>query len=50
MNLSKEERYVAALYFVVSSMTSVGFGNIAATTKLEQVFAVVVMLMGGMYE
>ena len=40
-------RYIASLYFVMTSLTSVGFGNIAANTKYEQIFAIVVMLVGG---
>ena len=41
-------RYIASLYFILSSLTSVGFGNIAANTKYEQIFTIIVMLLGGM--
>ena len=40
--------YVTALYFTLSSMTTVGFGNVAANTNSEKVFAVVTMLIGGL--
>lgn len=39
--------YVTALYFTLTSMTTVGFGNVAANTNGEKVFAVVTMLIGG---
>ena len=39
--------YVTALYFTLTSMTTVGFGNVSANTTGEKVFAVVTMLIGG---
>ena len=45
--MSGSQRYIASLYFVMSSLTSVGFGNIAAYTEVEQMFSVCVMLIGG---
>jgi hypothetical protein len=39
--------YVTALYYSVTSLTTVGFGNIAANTVREKVFAVCVMIIGG---
>ena len=41
-------RYIASLYFILSSLTSVGFGNVSANTNYEQIFMIVVMLLGGM--
>lgn len=43
---SIRSRYVTALYFTFSSLTSVGFGNVAPTTNMEKIFSVVVMLVG----
>ncbi len=40
-------KYTASLYFVLSSLTSVGFGNVAANTEYEQIFTIIVMLLGG---
>lgn len=40
-------RYLTSLYFTLSSLTSVGFGNIAPSTNNEKVFAVIVMIIGG---
>ena len=39
--------YVTALYFTLSSMTTVGFGNVSANTNGEKIFSVIVMLIGG---
>ena len=44
---SLSTRYITSLYFTLSSLTSVGFGNIAPSTNDEKVFAVVVMIIGG---
>ncbi len=41
------EAYVTALYFTLSCMTSVGFGNVSSATVLEKVFAVCMMILGG---
>ncbi|XP_038569062.1 potassium voltage-gated channel subfamily H member 4-like [Micropterus salmoides] len=40
--------YVAALYFTLSSLTSVGFGNISANTPAEKIFCICTMFVGGM--
>lgn len=40
-------RYITALYFTITSLTSVGFGNVAPNTDKEKIFAVLMMLVGG---
>ncbi|CBY34480.1 unnamed protein product [Oikopleura dioica] len=42
------DAYLAALYFVMSSLTSVGFGNIAPYSPYEQSFSVVVLIFGAL--
>lgn len=39
--------YIAALYFTLSSLTSVGFGNVSANTDAEKIFSICTMLVGG---
>ena len=40
-------RYITALYFTITSLTSIGFGNVAPNTDNEKIFAVLMMLIGG---
>ncbi|PIK34696.1 putative potassium voltage-gated channel subfamily H member 1 isoform X2 [Apostichopus japonicus] len=40
--------YVSALYYTMSSLTSVGFGNISATTALEKGFSIAMMILGSL--
>ena len=40
-------RYITALYFTLTSLTSIGFGNVAPNTDHEKIFSVLTMLMGG---
>ena len=42
-----QTRYITALYFTLSSLTSVGFGNVSPNTDAEKVFSVCVMIIGG---
>ncbi|XP_037803688.1 potassium voltage-gated channel subfamily H member 6-like isoform X2 [Penaeus monodon] len=41
-------KYVTALYFTFSSLTSVGFGNVAPNTDAEKIFTILVMLIGSL--
>ncbi|XP_041367851.1 potassium voltage-gated channel unc-103-like [Gigantopelta aegis] len=45
---SIKSRYVTALYFTFSSLTSVGFGNISPNTNSEKIFSILVMLIGSL--
>ncbi|NWY71580.1 KCNH8 protein, partial [Erithacus rubecula] len=40
--------YIAALYFSLSSLTSVGFGNVSANTNAEKIFSICTMLIGAL--
>lgn len=41
-----QSRYITALYFTFTSLTSVGFGNVAPNTDAEKIFTICVMLVG----
>lgn len=41
-------KYITALYFTFSSLTSIGFGNVSPNTDMEKVFSIVVMLVGSL--
>ncbi|XP_067333956.1 potassium voltage-gated channel subfamily H member 6a isoform X1 [Channa argus] len=45
---SIEDKYVTALYFTFSSLTSVGFGNVSPNTNPEKIFSICVMLIGSL--
>jgi len=40
---------LTALYYTVSCVTSVGFGNVSATTQYEKIFSICMITLGGMY-
>eukprot|EP00069_Balaena_mysticetus_P006876 bmy_18731T0 len=41
---SKDSLYVSSLYFTMTSLTTIGFGNIAPTTDVEKMFSVAMMM------
>lgn len=43
-----QSRYVTAMYFTFSSLTSVGFGNVSPNTNSEKIFSICVMLIGSL--
>lgn len=43
---SKDSVYITSLYFTMTSLTSIGFGNISPTTDGEKIFAVAMMMIG----
>ncbi|KAG5280129.1 hypothetical protein AALO_G00085280 [Alosa alosa] len=45
---SMQSAYIASLYFTLSSLTSVGFGNVCANTDAEKVFSICTMLIGAL--
>ena len=40
------EAYATALYYTLSCMTSVGFGNVSSNTEMEKVFTICMMIFG----
>ncbi len=42
----RKSAYITALYFTMTSLTSIGFGNVSATSDLEKIFTVFMMLVG----
>ncbi|XP_049299659.1 potassium voltage-gated channel subfamily H member 8 isoform X1 [Anopheles funestus] len=47
-NVTHGEAYITALYFTFTSLTSVGFGNVSATTLSEKIFSIIMMLIGAL--
>ena len=46
-NASVQDVYIASLYFCLTTLLTVGFGDITPSTSLERVYAMFVMLLGG---
>ncbi|VDM32571.1 unnamed protein product [Hydatigera taeniaeformis] len=45
---SRSSIYISSLYFTMSSLTSVGFGNVSPNTSNEKIFSIVSMLVGAL--
>nr|XP_054605704.1 potassium voltage-gated channel subfamily H member 6 [Nothobranchius furzeri] len=45
---SVKDKYGTALYFTLSSLTSVGFGNVSPNTNSEKIFSICVMVIGSL--
>lgn len=46
----KDSLYITSLYFTMTSLTTIGFGNIAPTTDGEKIFSVAMMMVGCKYK
>ncbi|CAG03757.1 unnamed protein product, partial [Tetraodon nigroviridis] len=45
----KDSLYITSLYFTMTSLTTIGFGNIAPSTDGEKIFSVAMMMVGCEY-
>ncbi|XP_037606534.1 potassium voltage-gated channel subfamily H member 5-like [Sebastes umbrosus] len=45
---NKETLYISSLYFTMTSLTTIGFGNIAPATDGEKIFSVAMMMVGSL--
>lgn len=46
---NKDTLYISSLYFTMTSLTTIGFGNIAPATDGEKIFSVAMMMVGCKY-
>ncbi|CAK6972093.1 Hypothetical predicted protein [Scomber scombrus] len=44
----KDSLYITSLYFTMTSLTTIGFGNIAPSTDGEKIFSVAMMMVGSL--
>jgi hypothetical protein len=44
--MNSKEQYMTAFYFVVTTMTTVGYGDMSAGTVTEQFYLVILMMAG----
>ncbi|XP_076438775.1 voltage-gated inwardly rectifying potassium channel KCNH6-like [Babylonia areolata] len=45
---SIKTKYITALYFTFTSLTSIGFGNVAPNTNAEKIFSIFAMMLGSL--
>ena len=45
-DLPHSELYLSSFYFTVTTITTVGYGDITAKSKFEQIFCILVMIIG----
>ncbi|XP_070548604.1 LOW QUALITY PROTEIN: voltage-gated inwardly rectifying potassium channel KCNH6-like [Ptychodera flava] len=45
---SMKSKYITSLYFTLTTVTTVGFGNVAANTDGEKIFCICAMLLGAL--
>ncbi|KAL3318925.1 Potassium voltage-gated channel subfamily H member 7 [Cichlidogyrus casuarinus] len=46
--LDIQKKYITALYFTMTTLTSIGFGNVAPNTNAEKIFTIISMLIGSL--
>jgi hypothetical protein len=40
------EQYLASIYFTITTITTVGYGDVTIRTKMEKIFCIFLMLVG----
>ena len=40
------EKYLTSIYFTVTTITTVGYGDVSISTKIEKIFCIITMLTG----
>ena len=46
MEMDPPEKYLTSIYFTVTTITTVGYGDVSITTKMEKIFCIIIMLTG----
>jgi hypothetical protein len=44
--MEDKDLYVTSLYFIVSTTSTVGYGDLSASTSIERIFCILIMLAG----
>ena len=45
-SLDTNDLYLVSFYFTITTMTTVGYGDISATNFAERIFAIAIMVLG----
>ena len=46
MEMPKDEQYLTSFYFIITTFSTVGYGDISANNKFEKIFCILVMVVG----
>ena len=44
--MSNENKYLTSFYFIITTFSTVGYGDISATNSIEKVFCIIIMCLG----
>ena len=44
--MKKYEQYVTSFYFIMTTFSTVGYGDISGTNNAEKIFCIIVMIVG----
>ena len=44
--MSNSDRYLTSFYFIITTFSTVGYGDISATNTLEKFFCIIIMCVG----
>ena len=44
--MGSSDQYLTSFYFTVTTITTVGYGDISGSTSLEQIFCIILMVIG----
>lgn len=44
--MSNSERYLTSFYFIITTFSTVGYGDISATNTIEKIFCILIMCFG----
>ena len=45
-SMESKDLYITSLYFIVTTTSTVGYGDLSASTMLERIFCILIMLAG----
>lgn len=45
-NLTTSEQYLTSAYYTITTITTVGYGDISGVSQIEKAFCIVIMIIG----
>ena len=44
--MSDNDRYITSFYFIITTFSTVGYGDMSATNSTEKIFCIIIMCIG----